>query len=59
METNNVIDNEIVVGSDNKESEEDWSVVSKLPRTQLVYSEQYLAENNGVNESHVNNVNAV
>jgi len=33
-----------VVGSDNKESEEDWSVVFKLPRTELVYSEQHLAE---------------
>ena len=44
MEANNT-----VVSSDNEESKkeeskEDWSVVFKLPRTKLVYSEQYLAE---------------
>ena len=39
MEANNT-----VVGSDNEESVEDWSVVFNLPRTKLVYSEQHLAE---------------
>ena len=39
MEANNT-----VVGSDNEESEEDWNVEFKLPLTELVYSEQYLAE---------------
>lgn len=33
METNNEVDDEIVVGSDNEESKEIWSVVFKLPRT--------------------------
>lgn len=56
METNNVVDDEIVVGGDNEESKENWSVVSKLPRTQLVYLEQCLVENNGVDKFHVNNV---
>ena len=32
------------MGSDNEESEEDWSVVFKLPRTEIVYSEQHLTE---------------
>ena len=45
METNNN-----VVGSDNEVLKEDWSVVFKLPRTKLIYSEQQLAENNGVDD---------
>ena len=57
IEVTLVVDDEIVVGSNNEESKEDWSVLSKLPCTQLVYAEQHLAENNGVDKSHVNNVN--
>ena len=38
------VGNNTVVGSDNEESKEDWSVVFKLPSTEIVYSEQHLTE---------------